>query len=269
MNCLALDARCPRVDPVWLRRRVRSHDAWLDHRRAEGDRDAGRGDGAGANQAGAGRSRSPRSSTWRCTTPARLLCDWRSGRSPRRLHHQSRGRPALRRRRRPCARLMVDPEGEPDVFTVVEAGAGPGTLARSVLAASPRALVRFATCWWSIGRPAEHARGSDSPWTPRPRLRACPDPDDEDDAAVAAAGPIVVSLSDLPRVPGPCVVVANELLDNLPFGLLERTEDGWADVCVGAQGDRSSRCWCLRRTSEDPARRSVPVSPIKPGRWAG
>src|SRR5687768_8045326 len=28
--------------------------------------------------------------------------------------------------------------GRPDVFTVVEAGAGPGTLARSVLAAAPR-----------------------------------------------------------------------------------------------------------------------------------
>jgi SAM-dependent MidA family methyltransferase len=63
-----------------------------------------------------------------------------------------------------------------------------------------------------------------------------PDPDEEEDAVVAT-GPVVVSLADLPRIPGPCVVVANELLDNLTFGLLERTADGWADVCVGLDGD--------------------------------
>ena len=46
-----------------------------------------------------------------------------------------------------------------------------------------------------------------------------------------------MSLPDLPRLPGPCVVLANELLDNLPFGLLERTADGWAEVHVGLDGD--------------------------------
>ena len=46
-----------------------------------------------------------------------------------------------------------------------------------------------------------------------------------------------MSLPDLPRLPGPCVVLANELLDNLPFGLLERTATGWAEVRVGLDGD--------------------------------
>ena len=42
----------------------------------------------------------------------------------------------------------------------------------------------------------------------------------------------------MPELPGPCVVLANELLDNLPFALLERTDDGWAEVHVGLDGDR-------------------------------
>jgi SAM-dependent MidA family methyltransferase len=41
-----------------------------------------------------------------------------------------------------------------------------------------------------------------------------------------------VSLPELPRVAGPAVVLANELLDNLPFGLAERREGAWCEVRV-------------------------------------
>ena len=47
-----------------------------------------------------------------------------------------------------------------------------------------------------------------------------------------------MSLAELPRLPGPCVVLANELLDNLPFGLLERTA---ARVGGGARRPRRRR----------------------------
>jgi SAM-dependent MidA family methyltransferase len=50
----------------------------------------------------------------------------------------------------------------------------------------------------------------------------------------AVRGPICVSVPDLPRVGGPAVVIANELLEGLPFALLERGDAGWLDVRVGA-----------------------------------
>ncbi len=127
---------------------------------------------------------------------------------------------------------------EPEVFTVIEAGAGPGTLARTILAASPRCAraLRYVLVEPSAGQRAAHAEhlALDAPAF---AFASLPDPDHEDEAPAVVSGPIVVSLTALPRVPGPCVVLANELLDNLPFGLIERGDDGWADVCVGIEGD--------------------------------
>jgi SAM-dependent MidA family methyltransferase len=45
---------------------------------------------------------------------------------------------------------------------------------------------------------------------------------------------LAASLAELPAGPLVGVVLANELLDNLPFGLLERTTAGWAEVRVDA-----------------------------------
>jgi SAM-dependent MidA family methyltransferase len=60
------------------------------------------------------------------------------------------------------------------------------------------------------------------------------DDDDPDGATVLpGGGPRVASLSDLPAGPLVGVVLANELLDNLPFSLLERTTEGWSEVRVG------------------------------------
>ena len=42
------------------------------------------------------------------------------------------------------------------------------------------------------------------------------------------------SVATMPDEPFAGVILANELLDNLPFGVLERTADGWAEVCVDA-----------------------------------
>ncbi len=84
--------------------------------------------------------------------------------------------------------------GRPDLFTVVEAGAGPGTLARSILAAAPRCAraLRYLAVERSAVLRSRHPPG-------------------------------VVSLESLPPPDhGPAVVLANELLDNFPFELWKR-----------------------------------------------
>ena len=52
-------------------------------------------------------------------------------------------------------------------------------------------------------------------------------------AAAAERVPDVEVVAELPEGPLDGVVLANELLDNLPFGLLERGADGWLAVAVG------------------------------------
>jgi SAM-dependent MidA family methyltransferase len=132
-----------------------------------------------------------------------------------------------------------DAAGRPETFVVAEAGAGPGTLARSVLRASPacgRAL-RYVLVETSPAQRALHAEH-----LPLEEAVAAfptpPDPDSERPVVSPPPGPIVVSLPELPRLDGPCVVLANELLDNLPIGIAERTPAGWAEVRVGLEGDQ-------------------------------
>ena len=130
--------------------------------------------------------------------------------------------------------------GSPDPFVVVEAGAGPGTLCRTVLAAAPEcaAALRYVLVERSAAQRRLHAgklRLED------PALAFAPvDPDTESPVAGAPAGPICVSLAEMPRIAGPAVVLANELLDNLPFGLAQRRHDGWhevrADLATAADG---------------------------------
>ena len=122
--------------------------------------------------------------------------------------------------------------GSPDPFVVVDAGAGPGSLCRAVLDSAPDCApaLRYVLVERSVAQRRLHAR------TLRledPALAFAPvDPDTEAPVPEAAAGPICVSLAELPRVKGPAVVLANELVDNLPFGLAERGADGWWEVRV-------------------------------------
>ena len=122
--------------------------------------------------------------------------------------------------------------GEPPVFVVVEPGAGPGTLCRTVLAATPACspALRYVLVERSAAQRRLHAerlRLED------PALAFPPvDPDTEVPVAEAPEGPICVSLAAMPRLPGPAVVLANELLDNLPFGLAERRGGSWCEVRV-------------------------------------
>ncbi|MGH9112165.1 MAG: SAM-dependent methyltransferase [Acidimicrobiales bacterium] len=151
--------------------------------------------------------------------------------------------------------------GSPDPFVVVDAGAGPGTLARTVLAASPACApaLRYVLVERSAAQRRLHA---EAVRLEDPALAFAPvDPDTEEPVPEAVRGPICVSLAELPRVAGPAVVLANELLDNLPFGLAEfRPGDGWHEVRVERAGGPSVAGESSARASEL-VERLLPLDP--------
>jgi SAM-dependent MidA family methyltransferase len=122
--------------------------------------------------------------------------------------------------------------GEPDVWTVVEAGAGPGTLARAVLAAKPDCgdALRYVLVERSAAQRELHPAGVES-------LADLPDPADE-----------------------PVVVLANELLDNIPFDVFEMTADGWAELRVTLRGEEL--VGVLVPAFPEPIDRLAPDAPI-------
>lgn len=100
--------------------------------------------------------------------------------------------------------------GRPDRFRVVEAGAGRGTLARAVRSARPECAAALE--YVLVERSA--------------RLRA-DHPDDEP----------FRSAESMPSDRAVGVVLANELLDNLAFDLIERRDGRWYEVRVGVSAD--------------------------------
>ncbi len=101
-----------------------------------------------------------------------------------------------------------DELGQPADFTVIEAGAGPGTLARTIAAAQPRCAAswRYMTVEVSAVQRAKHPE-----W--------------------------VESLAEMPDGQFTGVVFANELLDNLAFDLMVFDRE-WREAWVTAEDNR-------------------------------
>ncbi|MCY3948420.1 MAG: SAM-dependent methyltransferase [Acidimicrobiaceae bacterium] len=132
--------------------------------------------------------------------------------------------------------------GRPDPFVVVEGGAGRGTLCRQVLqhAVECRRSMRYVM----VER------------VDRQRTEAL-----ERVEALGADVP-VKALADLPPGPLVGVVLANELLDNLPFRVLERSANGWREVHVSL-GDPSE---VLKPAAADAAAMADALAPhAEPG----
>jgi SAM-dependent MidA family methyltransferase len=124
----------------------------------------------------------------------------------------------------------------PDPFVVADAGASRGRLASDVLRAEPEcspalryvlversAALRVAQRELLTLEPADRAFGP-----------AVSEEPDEAPRPVEGIGPIATSLPELPALElAAGVVIANELLDNLPFRIAERAGGGWAEVRVG------------------------------------
>ena len=135
-----------------------------------------------------------------------------------------------------------------DAFVVVEAGAGAGTLARAVLAAGPSCSP--ALRWVCVERSATLRKKAAAALPVEPAVQVIGGP--------RGQGPVVTVLDDLPRGPFTGVVLANELLDNLPPVIAERTPEGWAEVRVGEKDGRLTE---VLVPSEEVARAA--------DRWAG
>jgi SAM-dependent MidA family methyltransferase len=127
-----------------------------------------------------------------------------------------------------------DELGRPDPFTVVEAGAGTGALARAVLDAGPACAPALRYVLVERSDALREQAAQRVPVEP-PRFVPGPVVVDPDEGAIAetGTGPVFTALADLPAEPFTGVVLANELLDNLAFGLFQRTARGWAEVRVG------------------------------------
>jgi NADH dehydrogenase [ubiquinone] 1 alpha subcomplex assembly factor 7 len=125
---------------------------------------------------------------------------------------------------------------EPDPFLVIEAGAGNGRLAREVLRAAPdclRALRYVLVERSAVLRAEQRERLAIEPVDEAlgPFVRRL---DDDTPVPARAAGPVFTALEELPTLSAKdTVVVANELLDNLPFGIAEWDGHRWLEVRVG------------------------------------
>lgn len=126
--------------------------------------------------------------------------------------------------------------GEPDPFFVVEAGAGDGRLARDVLRAAPACSPALRYVLVERSEPARAAQAEALRLEPSGDVLGSLVVDEWEDTVepVSRQGPIVTSLSELPAGPLVGVVLANELLDNIPVDIVERTDSGWDEVRVGA-----------------------------------
>lgn len=131
-----------------------------------------------------------------------------------------------------------DELGRPDPFVVVEAAAGAGTLARAVLDAGPRCASALRYVLVERSEVLREQQAGVVPLEPPPWVLGPTATEDDEIVGVPATGPLFCSLSELPAQPVVGVVLANELLDNLPPCLVAFADGRWCEVRVGEDGGR-------------------------------
>ncbi len=138
--------------------------------------------------------------------------------------------------------------GRPVPFTVIEGGAARGALAIAVRAAMPRCAA--ALHWIMVERSAalrnehgDHLELVDLGWVASSSDSGC---------SLPGEGPRFSSVGEMPEGPITGAVVANELLDNLPFRLLERRDGTWQEVVVTLGGDAGATPVLVERLIEVP-----------------
>lgn len=114
--------------------------------------------------------------------------------------------------------------GEPDPFVVVDAGAGPGTLARTIRVAEPEcaAVLRYVLVERSASQRALHADHLPG-WQGEPI---------DIDEWVNGRGEGVPVFASSTRIPASItgVIIANELLDNLAFDVVRRVGESFERI---------------------------------------
>lgn len=142
-----------------------------------------------------------------------------------------------------CVARALDSEWNrqrrPDPFVVVEAGAGNGRLAREVLRAQPSCATALHYVLVERSptlREEQTSRLALEPLADAFGPAARRDPE-ESPEPVGGLGPIMSALDELPARSVDGVIIANELLDNVAFEIVERTERGWSEVRVALDPD--------------------------------
>ncbi|MFN2606832.1 MAG: SAM-dependent methyltransferase [Acidimicrobiales bacterium] len=163
--------------------------------------------------------------------------------------------------------------GRPDPYVVVEAGAGAGTLAAAVLAAAPACGPALRYVLVERSEVLRRAQATRLPVEPAASVLgpALGDDPDEGPRPHPGAGPLVGALADLPVGPFAGVVVANELLDNMPFRLLQRTGFGYRAPALANRTQNEMGGWEEVRVGEDLSEVLVPADPglaAQGDRWA-
>lgn len=128
----------------------------------------------------------------------------------------------------------------PDPFVVVEAGAGAGTLAAAMRGSGLQCAPALRYVMVERCDPLRARQAIAVPVEPPNSGFGTADDDDGERRTLpqsAPPGPVFTSLNEMPAGAFTGVIIANELLDNLPFHLLEQRE-GWEEVRVGEVGGR-------------------------------
>jgi SAM-dependent MidA family methyltransferase len=142
-----------------------------------------------------------------------------------------------------CVGEWADINTPSDGAALIEVGAGSGAL-----------LSEFADLWAARGAPVYAVERS-----VEARLRL---------VAILEGVNAVASIDDIP-VGGDAVIVANEVLDNMPAALARRTETGWIEIGIGLEDDElvlvelhareDVKVWCDNIVGDAPPGTTVSV----------